>query len=92
MKTCKTPKCKIKIEDKFQYCRGCAARRVTMFKSRWRKRHKIYHRNYLRDWRLKQKKEDAETRKKFFENPIPFLLKKAVAESEYLEQLRQGAQ
>ena len=90
MKTCKTPHCKKVIEDKFQYCREHAALNVKKFKSRWRRNNPDYNKIYLRKWKRDLKLKDAELRKKFIENPIPFLLEKAKKESEYLELLRAG--
>lgn len=51
MKTCKNSDCKTEIENKFQYCRECAADRVRFFKSRWRKQNPNYNKFYLRKWK-----------------------------------------
>ena len=90
MKPCETKRCKNQTDDLKRFCADCKKEHKRKQNKRWRKRNPDYNKIYLRKWKRDLKLKDAELRKKFIENPIPFLLEKAKKESEYLELLRAG--
>jgi len=57
VKICKFPGCKVRIPEKFQYCRPHAAAQIKSFKKSWRERHAEYHRKYSREWKKNLNKE-----------------------------------